>query len=138
MFEAPPRVEQRDSRFQSIDAVGDRLSGLRVKLRIIPGLFDPGTRDRVGGCGSSLFKHGLRIGPYIGRMLVVEPRHEFGWDVAEERVHQHGLRRVKTRLGKRRAFPPARALIDEGFAWRSTMRPKSSGAGRGEPFVFKS
>jgi hypothetical protein len=30
-----------------------------------------------------------------------------------------------------------RSLIDEGLAWRSTMRPESSGGARGEPFPIK-
>jgi len=51
---------------------------------------------------------------------------------AERRIHDS--RGVPTRAAM------FRALVDEGLAWRSTMRPKSSGparAGRGAPFPFE-
>jgi hypothetical protein len=47
-------------------------------------------------------------------------------------------RRIPDSRGVPSRCAMVRALLDEGLAFRRAARPRSSGPGRGEPFVFES
>lgn len=45
-------------------------------------------------------------------------------------------RRIPTSTGVPSRCAVVRSLLDDGLAFRRSMRPKSSGPGRGEPFYI--